>query len=114
MCGAEVESIDHILRFYPDAYSLWCSLIRAEFMHEFFQVPLKEWILANITNSWRFARDCAAWDLLFGYLLWLLWNRCNARVFDSGNVSREPILVQGKWLLQECLSSRTSLCLQSL
>ncbi|KAK8589330.1 hypothetical protein V6N12_023730 [Hibiscus sabdariffa] len=35
-------------------------------------------------------------------------------VFDSGNVSRESILVQGKRLLQECLSSRTNPSLESL
>ncbi|KAK8554851.1 hypothetical protein V6N13_118532 [Hibiscus sabdariffa] len=53
-------------------------------------------------------------DLLFGYLLWLLWNRRNARVFDSDYASRESILVQGKRLLHECLSSRNNPGAQSL
>ncbi|KAK8589763.1 hypothetical protein V6N12_024154 [Hibiscus sabdariffa] len=109
-CGADMESIDRIL-FCPSAYSLWCSLIRAEFMHEFFQLPFKEWIFVNLTNSGRFSRDGAAWNLLFGYLLWLLWNRRNARVFDVCNLNSDGAEL---WGIYESLRAAWSVGIRKL
>ncbi|KAK8503513.1 hypothetical protein V6N12_066200 [Hibiscus sabdariffa] len=103
-CGFEVETIDHILRRCPVAYSLWCSLVCPEHLGQFFQLSFKEWIFSNLTNFGFYVKDGTEWELLFGSLIWLLWNHRNEHIFEPKKMHWEPILSHGKRLQQECRS----------
>ncbi|KAK8593360.1 hypothetical protein V6N12_045442 [Hibiscus sabdariffa] len=64
-CGVEVETIDHVLHRCPIAHTLWCSLVRSEYLSQFFHFPFKDWIFANCTNAGKYARDGAGRNRLW-------------------------------------------------
>ncbi|KAK9035158.1 hypothetical protein V6N11_077207 [Hibiscus sabdariffa] len=61
ICGAERETLDHIFKQCPAAFVLWSSLIQDEHREEFFHLPVKGWLYANLTNNGRFAVN-SFWD----------------------------------------------------
>ncbi|KAK9025234.1 hypothetical protein V6N11_065130 [Hibiscus sabdariffa] len=94
--GAEHEDLDHIFRNCPGAFILWKSLIHDDFQHEFFSLPIKDWVFPNLTNARQFAIHGDRWDLLFGALTWNLWLQWNECIF-------EPLQVRCKYVLQHSL-----------
>ncbi|KAK8691995.1 hypothetical protein V6N13_075480 [Hibiscus sabdariffa] len=54
--------------------------------------PNPDWVRNILTFSVAFAYDMENWDLMFGYVLWNLWIRRNAFVFNNPNSAQENIL----------------------
>ncbi|KAK8541714.1 hypothetical protein V6N12_014341 [Hibiscus sabdariffa] len=83
---------------------LWLAylgkLMTNDALDVFFGLSIKEWFVVNLTQAWKFVRDYADWDLLFGSLIWLLWLRRNSRIFESEDVRWESILAQGRRMQQ--------------
>ncbi|KAE8717106.1 hypothetical protein F3Y22_tig00110059pilonHSYRG00042 [Hibiscus syriacus] len=82
-CGAAEESIHHIFRECPIAYTIWQSLIRQEKMTELMETEIKQWIYINIDKPEQFIRDAEDWDLLFGSIIWSIWLHRNNNIFGS-------------------------------
>ncbi|KAL4369004.1 hypothetical protein GQ457_05G009540 [Hibiscus cannabinus] len=58
LCNAQVEDVDHVLRFCPTAHSVWSGVIKGDRIHEFMQLDFKTWIVLNLSShsgyrTWR-------------------------------------------------------------
>ncbi|KAK9011962.1 hypothetical protein V6N11_040033 [Hibiscus sabdariffa] len=64
-CGNGNEDLDHILRFCPTTFCLWNQLIRPDAWNVFFTLPIKAWLLENLTTPFKFVAKglLSAWSL---------------------------------------------------
>ncbi|KAK8691294.1 hypothetical protein V6N13_074809 [Hibiscus sabdariffa] len=53
----------------------------------------------NLTLSVAFAYDMENWDLMFGYVLWNLWNQRNAFVFKNPNGAHGNIIERAHFMV---------------
>ncbi|KAK8713528.1 hypothetical protein V6N13_148743 [Hibiscus sabdariffa] len=97
-CGAAVESTQHIFRDYPIAVAVWKGLIKRDKWVEFMSLDSLEWIQCNLSSHSIFAIDPVDWDLRFGAILWSLWLRRNAMIFDPENLGMLAVSDRSRWL----------------
>ena len=97
MCCCTTESMDHLLLHCPVAYSLWVQML---------QVFGIQWVMPGSVESlvfcWsnrlgKFSLDI--WNMVPGYLMWVVWMERNRRSFEA----KEKSLVQLQALSQSTL-----------
>ncbi|KAK8600005.1 hypothetical protein V6N12_049867 [Hibiscus sabdariffa] len=54
VCGNGKDDLDHILRFCPTTFCLWNQLIRPDAWNVYFTLPIKAWLLENLTTPFKF------------------------------------------------------------
>ncbi|KAK8990417.1 hypothetical protein V6N11_009119 [Hibiscus sabdariffa] len=64
-----------------------------------------EWIRGNLSSNSSFAVDSVNWDLQFGAILWSLWRRCNAMIFDPENLDMFDVSDRSIWLWKDMQSA---------
>ncbi|KAK8492567.1 hypothetical protein V6N11_030791 [Hibiscus sabdariffa] len=104
-CGAASESIYHIFRGCPIAVAVWNGLIKRDKWVEFMCLDTMEWIRGNLASNSSFAIDSVDWDLRFGAILWSLWLRRNAMIFDPDNIDMLAVSDRSLWLWKEMQSA---------
>ncbi|KAK8659465.1 hypothetical protein V6N13_029666 [Hibiscus sabdariffa] len=104
-CGAASESIYHIFRGCPIAVAVWNGLIKRDKWVEFMSLDTMEWIRGNLASNSSFAIDSVDWDLRFGAILWSLWLRRNAMIFDPDNIDLLAVSDRSLWLWKEMQSA---------
>ncbi|KAK8630332.1 hypothetical protein V6N13_079130 [Hibiscus sabdariffa] len=97
-CGAAVESAQHIFRECPIAVAVWKGLIKRDKWVEFMSLGSLEWIRRNLSSPTHFAIALADWDLHFGVILWSLWTRRNAIIFDPDSIDMLSVSDRSRWL----------------
>ncbi|KAK9043202.1 hypothetical protein V6N11_071549 [Hibiscus sabdariffa] len=60
-----------------------------------------EWIQLNFFSSSHFVIVPTDWDLYFGAILWSLWLRRNAMIFDLDNLAMHSVSDRSRWLWAE-------------
>ncbi|KAK8565657.1 hypothetical protein V6N12_059212 [Hibiscus sabdariffa] len=105
ICGANLEDIDHIFRRCPVAVTLWNSLLHSDHLPEFYSLPIKAWLLANLSSSRTFATADPHWDLFFGSILWGLWPHRNDMIFNPHLVLRDSVLQRASRVRHACLAA---------
>ena len=97
MCCCNKESVDHLLLHCPVARSLWVQML---------QVFGIQWVMPGSVESlvfcwsnWlgKFSSDI--WNMVPGYLMWVVWMERNRRSFEA----KEKLLVQLQALYQSTL-----------
>ncbi|KAK8620690.1 hypothetical protein V6N13_067156 [Hibiscus sabdariffa] len=104
-CGAAVESTHHIFRGCPIAVAVWKGLIKRDKWMELMSLDTMEWIRGNLSSNSSFAIDSVDWDLRFGAILWSLWLRRNAMIFDSENLDMFAVSDRSIWLWKDMQSA---------
>ncbi|KAK9008289.1 hypothetical protein V6N11_075189 [Hibiscus sabdariffa] len=64
-----------------------------------------EWIRGNLSSNSSFVVDSVDWDLRFGAILWSLWRRRNAMIFDSENLDMFAVSDRSIWLWKDMQSA---------
>nr|GEZ52167.1 LURP1-like domain-containing protein [Tanacetum cinerariifolium] len=70
-CGADEESLDHILRRCPSSFMIWNKLGTHPPRSSFWTLPLCEWIMDNLSTS--HAKNDSKGQIMFAITLWWLW-----------------------------------------
>ncbi|KAL4309954.1 hypothetical protein GQ457_01G030200 [Hibiscus cannabinus] len=104
-CGAAVESTQHIFRGCPIAVAVWKGLIKRDKWVEFMSLDNIEWIRCNLSSHSIFAIDPVDWDLRFGAILWSLWLRRYAMIFDPENLDMLAVSDRSLWLWNDMKSA---------
>ncbi|KAK8979333.1 hypothetical protein V6N11_000482 [Hibiscus sabdariffa] len=104
-CGAALESIYHIFRGCPIAVAVWKGLIKRDKWVEFMSLDTMEWIRGNLSSNSSFAVDSVDWDLRFGAILWCLWLRRYAMIFDPENLDMFAVSDRSIWLWKDMQSA---------
>ncbi|KAL4278142.1 hypothetical protein GQ457_03G020710 [Hibiscus cannabinus] len=104
-CGATSESVYHIFRGCPIAVAVWNGLIKRDKWVEFMSLDNMEWIRGNLASTSPFVIDPVDWDLRFGAILWSLWRRRNAMIFDPENLDQLAVSDRSLWLWKEMQSA---------
>ncbi|KAK8693400.1 hypothetical protein V6N13_070984 [Hibiscus sabdariffa] len=104
-CGAALESIYHIFCGCPIAVAVWKGLIKRDKWVEFMSLDTMEWIRGNLSSNSSFAVDSVDWDLRFGAILWSLWRRRNAMIFDPENLDMFAVSDRSIWLWKDMQSA---------
>ncbi|KAK8649108.1 hypothetical protein V6N13_129844 [Hibiscus sabdariffa] len=100
-CGAAVESAQHIFRECPIVVAVWKGLIKHDKWVEFMSLGSLEWIRRNLSSPTHFAITPADWDLHFGAILWSLWTRRNAIIFDPDSIDMLSVSDRSRWLWED-------------
>ena len=88
-----VESVDHLLLFYPIAHSLWMYMLRLFGIDWVMPGSVEE--LLSCWFHWLGKHGSDIWDLVPGCLMWTIWSERNRRTFED----EEKTVVQ---LLEFC------------
>ncbi|GKD89545.1 LURP1-like domain-containing protein [Tanacetum coccineum] len=70
-CGADEESLDHILRICPLSYMIWNKLSTHPPNSPFWTLPLCEWIMDNLETN-KLNNDYKR-QMMFAITIWWLW-----------------------------------------
>ncbi|KAL4354865.1 hypothetical protein GQ457_06G014830 [Hibiscus cannabinus] len=100
-CGAAVESAHHIFWVCPIAVAVWRGLIKRDKWVDFMSMGSLEWIRLNLSSPTYFAIVPADWDLRFGAILWSIWLRRSAMIFDLNNLAMLSVLDRNQWLWED-------------
>ncbi|KAL4351251.1 hypothetical protein GQ457_06G013060 [Hibiscus cannabinus] len=92
LCGAEEESLLHILRDCPDIRTLWMSLSVHSAHRRFFTMSLREWILHGTSSASFCALIDGPFQFLFASFIWQAWKRRNAFALAGRNMEAESLL----------------------
>ncbi|KAL4352609.1 hypothetical protein GQ457_06G035460 [Hibiscus cannabinus] len=92
LCGAEEESLLHILRDCPDIRTLWMSLSVHSAHRRFFTMSLREWILHGTSSASFCALIDGPFQFLFASFIWQAWKRRNAFALVGRNMGAESLL----------------------
>ena len=81
LCCCNGELVDHLLLRCKFSHALWC---------EAFAVFGIQWVMPRLVSSFFFIkRDwfekhfSTIWNMVPTCLMWLVWQECNARIFDD-------------------------------
>ena len=97
MCHRNEEVVDHLLLHCPIAHSLWAYM---------FQIFGTQWVMPGSVESlvycwsfWLGKFNSDIWNMVPGYLIWIVWMERNWRPFED----TEKSLVQLQALCQKTL-----------
>lgn len=93
ICRAATESLIHLLRDCSSTRLIWHRFLRVRRNASFFNLPLHEWLIANLTNKVDVIVDGMQWNTLYGIICWLIWKQQNRLVFAM-NFSAGKICVK--------------------
>ncbi|KAL9419174.1 hypothetical protein AB3S75_037017 [Citrus x aurantiifolia] len=91
-CGAPLEDIIHVLRDCHCIKRVWLRLVPARHQISFFQLPLREWIIANLQNKWKIPSPLS-WECIFGVAVWRLWYWRNLFVVEGKLMDSSTVYV---------------------
>ncbi|KAE8732068.1 hypothetical protein F3Y22_tig00002237pilonHSYRG00161 [Hibiscus syriacus] len=83
VCGVHEGSALQVLRDCQNTKTLWTSIIMKCTVKNFFELPLQDWLLANLRAACLFQGTNIAWNKLFLSLVWQIWKRRNAFIFKG-------------------------------
>lgn len=86
LCHIDYETLLHVLRNCSFTKNIWCSFLGLDVWTRFFQIPLKQWMLANFKGGF-FGLLGEGWDVKFATIVWWLWKRRNRWIFNKEEIS---------------------------
>ncbi|XP_039045543.1 uncharacterized protein LOC120185372 [Hibiscus syriacus] len=98
VCDSSNETADHLFYLCPTAMETWKRLIRPDKMSKFLIMNKRTWLLVNLTKPGYFVIEDQQCDVMFGAVLWNIWNHQNQCIFDVENLGSTSILEQSKRL----------------
>ncbi|KAH9792364.1 putative ribonuclease H protein [Citrus sinensis] len=99
-CGCVVENTLHVLRDCPSAKHVWSSLIPHGINHQFFSLNLRDWMLYNLRNLWKYD-GMFDWPCLFGVTVWGLWFWRNQNLHNGVFTSKSNVVMDIKIRTEE-------------
>nr|GEY27676.1 LURP1-like domain-containing protein [Tanacetum cinerariifolium] len=78
-CGADEESLDHILRRCPSSFMIWNKLGTHPPRSSFWTLPVCKWIVDNLSTS--HANNDSKDQIMFAITLWWLRKWRNKKIF---------------------------------
>ncbi|KAK8999841.1 hypothetical protein V6N11_065333 [Hibiscus sabdariffa] len=106
ICGVANEDVSHVLRECFAARSLWSRLVKVERLDEFLWMECHKWLILNLQQPNYFPIQGADWYVLFGSLLWSLWQQRNSLVFGSDDYISDNTFQRGYRLMEKSLRVR--------
>ena len=97
MCCCSAESVDHLLIHCTVAYSLWVQMLQAFGIQ--WVMPGSVASLVSCWSNWLGKSASDIWNMVPGYLMWVVWLERNRRSFEA----QERTLVQLQALCQNTL-----------
>lgn len=87
LCHSHVESMNHLLREWLFAVSLWNQLSLPSKVMQFFSLPLLDWLHLNGTSNILSRRYRMPWKVIFCLGLWSLSLNMNSIVHQRKQVA---------------------------
>ncbi|KAL4361719.1 hypothetical protein GQ457_04G001290 [Hibiscus cannabinus] len=92
LCGAEEESLLHIIWDCPDIRNPWMSLSVQSAHRRFFTISLREWILHGTFSASFCDLIDGPFQFLFASFIWQAWKHRNAFALAGRNMGAESLL----------------------
>ncbi|KAL4363121.1 hypothetical protein GQ457_04G025000 [Hibiscus cannabinus] len=110
LCANADETSIHILRDCSVIRTLWLHFLDFFLCSDFFELPLTDWLRANLSSSSRVAGIDCEWNVLFTSLFWKTWKSCNAKLFQGISLAFDTLLHVGTlWAKRFSAAAETSL-----
>ncbi|KAK8681290.1 hypothetical protein V6N13_053694 [Hibiscus sabdariffa] len=110
MCNEDDEDVDHVLRHFRSAKSVWSLCVNPTKLTEFFTLPFWKWIDQNLIDVFSFGLEHLNWDSMFATILWNLRRHRNAVVFENTIEEWGYIGVRSKWLADNMSTAMLDTC----
>ena len=107
-CGCLIENTLHALRDCPGAKHVWLVLLPLEIRQQFFNLNLRDWMLYNLKNLWKY-EGFFYWTCLFGVTIWRLWFWRNQNLHNGVTNSTSHIVIDIKCRTEEIQKINQSL-----
>lgn len=72
------ETILHVLKDYPIAHDVWCSMVKSGKWDEFFNLDLEHQLEYNLKQAYN--NHTTPWNIIYRVTTWQLQSRRNAKV----------------------------------
>ncbi|RYR53791.1 hypothetical protein Ahy_A06g029039 [Arachis hypogaea] len=83
-CDNDIETPFHVIRDCPMSSPVWNCLVKSQNIGMFYNLDLKEWIIANMTMDMGFDDDIE-WKDIFVTAVWLIWKFRNEYIHSNIN-----------------------------
>eukprot|EP00253_Pinus_taeda_P021290 PITA_21290 len=94
LCNSEGETRNHLLINCPFAKTLWINTKRTFGKPENAPSEFNEVVFQWNKEIFQCKVVRRAWDLISGFVLWMIWKERNRRIFQ--NTAKEPKVISGK------------------
>ncbi|KAK8600844.1 hypothetical protein V6N12_050692 [Hibiscus sabdariffa] len=105
-CGTVEEDVNHVLRQCPPTRFIWEQLIKTRRLEEFMGLNFRDWVLCNVSDEAHFPRYSLNLGIRFGAIVWNLWLRRNALVFNTDTAVHGGVILQSRKLVEIMLRVR--------
>ncbi|XP_039010716.1 uncharacterized protein LOC120139621 [Hibiscus syriacus] len=91
ICGVDDESDIQIFRNCKASKDLWTAIVHHQNLRGFFDLPLENWLLQNLTANQLLIGTATPWKFHFSSLLWKVWKRRNSTIFEGEGMSNADL-----------------------
>ncbi|XP_016167986.1 uncharacterized protein LOC107610450 [Arachis ipaensis] len=104
-CDNDIETPFHVIRDCPMSSPVWNCRVKLQNIGMFYNLDLKEWIIANMTVDMG-SDDDMEWKDIFVIAVWLIWKFRNEYIHSNINTSLRIKEMKIKNLAREIRDAR--------